>query len=99
MIFKILIKLTLATLFFICLTQMPYDYYMILRVVSSLFFLLLSYYEWNDDKKPLGIFWFYSAILMNPIAQVHLGRFLWNIVDVIWSIILLITAFFDFKNR
>lgn len=99
MYFKIFLKIILLVLFFVCLLNMPYDYYKLLRIFGTLSFLILAYLEWKDDKKILSIIWFYSALLLNPIFQVHLGRFLWNVIDVFWALILAITSFFDWKNR
>ncbi|WP_370449506.1 DUF6804 family protein [Apibacter sp. HY039] len=42
-------------------------------------------------------FWFYlwlcSALLINPFFKVALGRTIWNIVDVIWSLLLVGSIF------
>ncbi len=39
------------------------------------------------------IIWLSSAILINPILKINLGRFLWNVIDVIWAIILIASIF------
>ena len=39
-----------------------------------------------------------SAILINPIFKISLGRELWNIIDIVWAIILIGTIIFD-RNK
>ena len=39
------------------------------------------------------LIWFSSAILINPIFKIALGRELWNIIDIIWAILLIASIF------
>jgi hypothetical protein len=39
-------------------------------------------------------FYIASAVLINPIFKIALGRELWNVVDVIWAVALLASLFF-----
>jgi hypothetical protein len=39
-------------------------------------------------------FYIASAVLINPIFKIALGRELWNVVDVIWAVVLLASLFF-----
>ncbi|SMO92544.1 hypothetical protein SAMN06265218_12619 [Fodinibius sediminis] len=67
---------------------MPYGYYELLRTVSMVLFII---YGINSNKKGEELwtfFWFGSAILINPIFKIALGRLLWNVVDIIWAAIL-----------
>ena len=78
-----IIKLGLATLFFICLLDMPYGYFQIVRISALIGFSLLAYYANLNENKTEMIIYFGLAILFQPIIKIALGRTMWNIVDVI----------------
>ena len=84
-----IIKTGLAVLLFLCLADMPYGYFQMVRFCGMIGFGILAISE--KEKGNEGMMYFYgaSAILINPIFKISLGRELWNIVDVIWGIILL----------
>lgn len=84
-----LIKLILSALFLLCLADMPYGYFQIVRFLAMIGFGYLAYSEYEVENKNWMIFYACSAILINPIVKISLGRELWNIVDVIWAIILI----------
>ncbi len=83
-----LIKILLAILFLLCLVDMPYGYFQLVRFLGMTGFCLLAFQEKN---KVLYATWIASAILINPFFKIPLGRTVWNIVDVIWSIVLIST--------
>ena len=87
MIEKIL-KIIIAILFLLCLLDMPYGYFQLIRFCGMVGFTLLAY---NEKKRLLYIFWIASTILINPFFKIPLERTIWNIVDVIWAIILILT--------
>lgn len=78
-----IIKLGLATLFFICLLDMPYGYFQIVRISALIGFSLLAYYANINENKTEMIIYIGLAILFQPIIKIALGRTMWNIVDVI----------------
>ena len=92
-----IIKIILAILFILCLFDMPYSYYMFVRLIGLTGFI---YFAYTSEKKS---FWYYlwiaSAILINPIVKIPLGRLLWNIVDVIWAILILASIFIYNKDE
>lgn len=57
-------------------------------------FAVLSYQQYKKNDVWFVI-WLASAILINPIFKIALGRTLWNIVDVLWSILLIYSLFFE----
>ncbi len=61
-------------------------------------FALLAYNAFSKKEKYWVIIWTLSAIAINPIIKIPLGRFYWNIVDVIWSVLLLISIFISSKE-
>src|SRR5690606_31792333 len=92
------IKLVMTMLLFGCLLPMPYGYFQLVRVIGMVGFALLAYYEKDKADKTCQIVWICSAILINPVFKFSLGRTLWNVVDVIWAILLLVTTITDYRK-
>jgi len=86
-----IIKIILALLFIGALFKMPYNYYEIMRFLGMVGFAILGYNELKKENSPFIIVWFASALLINPFFKLALGRSLWNIIDVIWVILLLLS--------
>jgi len=61
-------------------------------------FMVLAYFEKDNTNKAWQIAWICSAILINPVVKVALGRTLWNVVDVIWAILLIVKLMDDYKK-
>ncbi len=87
-----IIKIILAILFLGCLLDWNYGYYQLVRFLGMLGFGLLASDNYQKNKIWF-IIWLSSAILINPILKINLGRFLWNLIDVIWAIILIASIF------
>jgi len=83
------IKIILSILFIGALFKMPYNYYEIMRFIGMVGFALLGYNELKKDNNSFMIIWFASALLINPFFKLALGRSLWNVIDVIWVLLLL----------
>jgi hypothetical protein len=87
------IKITLAILFFICLADMPYGYYEFVWFVGLVGFAVLAY-QANDQGKQGEIVIFVSlALLFQPFFKIALGREIWNVVDVVVGIGLILSIF------
>ncbi len=94
---KNIICLVLAILFLGCLFKMPYFYYTIVRVFGFVGFGILAYKEIGRNGVWL-FFWSSSAVLTNPFVKISLSsRFAWNVVDVLWAIMLLIYVLLGMK--
>lgn len=92
---KLIVKITLSLLFILCLFDMPYGYYQFIRFIGLAGFILLAYFDSMKENKVLMIIWICSAFLINPFIKIPLGRTIWNIVDVIWTVLLAITIIND----
>ncbi|MCW3105743.1 MAG: conserved hypothetical rane protein [Segetibacter sp.] len=90
MITKI-IKIVLAILFFLCLARMPYGYYQLVRFAALVGFSILAYYANENGNKIQVIIFLALAILFQPLIKIALGRSMWNIIDVIVGITLLLS--------
>lgn len=79
----------------VCLFDMPYGYYQLVRFLAFVIFLLLAY--WAYDKRNLfeTIIYICLALLFQPFLKIALGRQIWNIIDVIVGIYLVISIFIN----
>lgn len=94
-----LIKVILAILFFLCLLDMPYGYYQLVRFAAMIGFAYLAYKTNEEDNKTEAILFVVLAILFQPFVKIALGRIIWNIVDVVVGIGLIISLIGDRKKN
>ena len=94
---EIWLKIILALLFFICLADMPYGYFQLVRFAALGGFSLLAYNSNEQGQKAEAIIYVFLAILFQPLIKIALGRFLWNIVDVIIGTSLIISLLLKIK--
>jgi len=87
------IKIILAILFFLCLADMPYGYYQFVRFAGLIGFAILAYQANEQGRQTEMIIYGGLALLFQPFFKIALGRQMWNIVDVIVGIGLLISIF------
>ncbi|NIJ45139.1 hypothetical protein FHR24_001578 [Wenyingzhuangia heitensis] len=91
----VIIKVILVILLFMCLLNMPYGFYQLVRFVALVGFGFLAYKS-NETNKSTDMFIYGGlALLFQPFFKISLGRELWNILDVIIGIGLLISLFFE----
>lgn len=91
------IKIVLAILFFLCLLDMPYGFYQLVRFAALIGFAILAYQASEQQNKTEMIIYVCLAILFQPLLKISLGREVWNVVDVIVGIGLIITIFWKRK--
>ena len=92
------IKVILAILFFICLVDMPYGYYQFVRFAGLIGFAILAYQANQQGRQTEMIIYGGLALLFQPFFKIALGRQMWNIVDVVVGIGLLISMFMKPKE-
>jgi hypothetical protein len=85
------IKIVLSLLLILCLADMPYGYYQFVRFASCVAFAYFAYEANEKEEKTTAIIYLILAILFQPFLKISLGRELWNIVDVIVGVGLLIS--------
>ena len=94
-----ILKLVIAILLLLCLVDMPYGFYTLVRFASAFAFAYLSYDYFKSKKDGLGFVFAALALLFQPFFKVALGRTIWNIVDVIVSVGLLYLLISTFKRK
>ncbi len=87
------IKILLALLFFLCLADMPYGFYQFVRFAGLIGFAILAYQANEQGRQTEMIIYGGLALLFQPFFKIALGRQMWNIVDVVVGIGLLISIF------
>ena len=87
------IKIVLAILFFLCLADMPYGFYQFVRFAGLIGFAILAYQANQQGRQTEMIIYGGLALLFQPFFKVALGRQMWNVVDVVVGIGLLISIF------
>jgi hypothetical protein len=86
-----IVKIGLAVMLFICLLDMPYGYYQFVRVAATLVFVLLAIQSFNLNLNAMVLIYMVLAILFQPFEKIALGREIWNVLDVIVGIGLLLS--------
>lgn len=92
------IKVIVSILLFLCLLDMPYGYYQLVRFLAIIGFAYLAYKANEQNNKTEVIVFVVLAILFQPFVKIALGRTIWNIVDLIVGIGL-IGSLFVSKNK
>ena len=87
------IKIGLILLLFLCLAQMPYGYYQFVRFAALIGFGVLAYDANQKGRQTEMVIYGALALLFQPFFKIALGRQLWNIVDVIVGVGLIISLF------
>jgi len=93
------IKVILSILFFLCLADMPYGYYQFVRFAGLLGFVLLAYKAHEQGSKTEMIIYGGLALLFQPFFKIALGRQIWNIVDVIVGLGLILSIWIKPKSQ
>ena len=95
---NVIIKIALAILFLLCLLNMPYGYFQLVRFVALVGFAILAYKANEQGRKTEVIIYVCLGILFQPLVKIALGRPIWNIVDVVVGVALLVSLFMRPSN-
>ena len=93
------IKIVLAILLFLCLADMPYGFYQFVRFAAMIGFGILAFQSAESENKSFLIIYGAFAILFQPFFKITIGRELWNIVDVIVGVCLIISLFIEKQQK
>ncbi len=88
-----IIKVILAVLFFLCLADMPYGFYQFVRFAGLVGFAILAYDASKNNQMMTMIIYAALALLFQPFVKIALSRELWNVVDVVLGVLLIISIF------
>jgi hypothetical protein len=93
------IKAVLAILLLLCLADMPYGYYQFVRFASMVGFGILAYQSSESENKTFMIVYGALALLFQPFFKIALGRELWNVVDIIVAVGLIVSLFVEKEKK
>ena len=87
------VKIGLAAALIICLADMPYGYYQLVRFLAMIAFAYFAYSNYEKGNNSLVFLYGGLALLFQPLLKISLGREIWNVVDVVVGIGLLVSVF------
>ena len=96
---KTTIKIVIAALLFLCLANMPYGFYMLVRFAATVAFAYLSYEYFKSKQEKLGVLFASLVLLFQPFFKIALGRMIWNIVDVVVAVGLVVLIIRSFGKK
>lgn len=79
----------LAAALLLCLFDMPYGFYTFVRFLASVFFCYFAFKAYREGNNDRMVLFIALAVLFQPFIKLPLGRFLWNMVDLIVAVILM----------
>lgn len=83
-------KLYFAIALLLSLLPMPYGYYMLVRIVATILFIIFARQYYVAKKEELAITFSVLALLFQPLMKISLGRGGWNMIDIAVAVLLLI---------
>lgn len=96
---KTIIKIILTILFSLCLLDMPYGFYQFVRFAGLLGFVIIAYQANQQGRHIEMIIFLVLALLFQPFFKIALGRHIWNIVDIIVGLGLILSIWIKPKNK
>ena len=90
------ICLGLAVALLVCLFPMPYGYYTLVRFVAMIIFGCMAFNFYKNEEIPLFVIAGSLALLFQPFFKIVLGRTMWNVIDVVVAIALVVLWY---KNK
>ena len=80
---------------FLCLLEMPYGFYQLVRFIALVGFGILAFRANEENNKTELIIYGALALLFQPFIKIALGREIWNIIDLIVGIGLIASLFIN----
>ena len=84
------VGVVLAIALLLCLFPMPYGYYTLVKFMAMIVFVIMAYKYYQQNKEAMAVLFAALAILFQPFFKIVLGRMMWNVVDVIVAVLLVI---------
>lgn len=93
------VYLLLAAMLLLCLAPMPYGYFMLVRFVMMVACGWMAYQYYQRQKTVATWIFGILAMLFQPMYKIAFGRTVWNIVDVIVAIFLIVLFVFEWRRE
>ena len=86
-----------AALLLLCLFSMPYGYYVLVRYTCMVSFGVLAFRSFQEEKTGWAVTFVSLAVLFQPFVKIHLGKTMWNVVDI--AVATLMIGLFVFERK
>ena len=93
------IKIILSILLLICLFDMPYGYYQLVRFIAFVVFGYFTFDAVRRSKSEIAITYGALAFLFQPFLKIALGRTMWNVMDVLVAAALLVSVYMSGSRK
>lgn len=94
-----LLKLGVALLLLLCLADMPYGFFTLVRFVVAATFAYMAYDYFKANKDGMGFTFAALALLFQPFYKFALGRAVWHFVDIVVAVGLGWLIYKTFKQK
>lgn len=94
-----IIKIAVAVLAILCLLDISYGFYQVVRLAGLIGFAVITYQASQQGRHTELIIYGGLTFLFRPFNKVVLGRQNWNIVDVVVGLGLIISIFLKPKSH
>ena len=78
-----------------CFLPLPYGFYTIIRIVTTILSCLLAYHYYSSNKVVLAVIFGIIALIFQPLIKFAIGRDAWLVVDGVVAALLVILAIKD----
>lgn len=94
-----IVKIVIAVLMLLCLADMPYGFYELMRFVVTLGFGYLAYDYYQVGLMKWAVAFCVLLLLFQPFFKLALGRELWNIIDMAVAAVMVYLLIRDYKSK
>lgn len=92
---KNLIKILLIIALLLPFLHMPYWYFQLLHIFGTIGFTYLAYLDYKQNIKITPQLFAASVIIINPIIKIAFHRNMWQIVDMILAVLILLSILLE----
>ena len=78
---------------------MPYGFYQFVRFAGLVGFSILAYQANQQGKQTVMFIYIGLAIIFQPLIKISFGRQIWNVIDIVVGIGLIISIFMKPKGN
>ena len=86
-------------LMLLCLFDMPYGFFELVRFVAMVIFAFLAYGAYDKGNKNRMVIMILLALLFQPFLKIALGRVIWVIVDIIVALYIAYLLYETYKRK
>lgn len=87
-------RLIVSVLLLVAVFDIPYGYYVLLRLVVTTLSSFGIYRSLEKGNKPFILFFISLLILFNPLIPIHFEKETWAVIDIVSAILILFSLYF-----